>query len=55
MLIYRYEKEDGGGPFFYKDGTERAIVKDGTPLILRQDMLYGCLSLDSLNLYWKSL
>lgn len=53
MLIYRYEKEDGGGPFFYKDGTERAVVKDGTPLILRQDMLYGCLSLNSLNLYWK--
>lgn len=53
MLIYRYEKEDGGGPFFYKDGTERAVVKDGTPLILRQNMLYGCLSLNSLNLYWK--
>ena len=43
-IFYRYEKEDGGGPFFTRDGVNRQ-----TGDICNDDTLNGCLSVEDLN------
>ena len=43
MLVYRYEKPDGGGPWFYKDGTIRYPLPHEHLYIESQEKyLYGC-------------
>lgn len=43
-IFYRYEKEDGGGPFFTTDGVNRQ-----TGDICNDDTLNGCLSVEKLD------
>ena len=43
-IFYRYEKEDGGGPFFTRDGVNRQ-----TGYICNDDTLNGCLSVEKLD------
>ena len=53
MLVYRYEKPDGGGPWFYKDGTVRCPLPHEHLYIDEQEgYLYGCDSLESLFNYF---
>ena len=49
MKVYRYEHSDGGGPFCTFNGLVR-----GSPdnLIVDDDCLYGCESIDKLNEYF---
>jgi hypothetical protein len=49
MLIYRYENKDGGGPFFTKNGS----LRSDNSIHFDDDMLSGCLSLESLIEYWN--
>lgn len=49
MIIYRYEKKDGGGPFCTKDGYLRTNNK----VRFCDNTLYGCVSLESLQEYFK--
>lgn len=51
MLIYRYETEDGGGPWFYKNGDIRHPLPEHL-YIDTDDYLYGCTSLDELFDYF---
>ena len=51
MLIYRYEKEDGGGPWCYLDGSVRE--KFGDVELLDDEYLSGCTSLKALEDYFK--
>lgn len=54
MLIYRYEKSDGGGPWFYKDGTVRFPLPHESLYIDNQEKyLYGCSSLECLFDYFS--
>ena len=50
MIIYRYEKEDGGGPFCTKDG----YLRTNKDVYFDDDTLYGCISIDSLNKWFKN-
>ena len=50
MLIYRYEKEDGGGPWCHLDGSMRDNIKHIS--LLKDNYLSGCTSLESLNAYF---
>lgn len=44
MIFYRFEKNDGGGPFFSRDGTNRTTgEKDNS------DTLDGCFSVEDLK------
>ena len=45
MIIYRYEKEDGGGPFFTSDGHSRTH----SDIYFNDDVLCGAESIDDLN------
>jgi len=47
-IFYRYEKEDGGGPFFTKDGINRQMGD-----ICNDDTLNGCLSVEDLNSWFN--
>ena len=49
MKVYRYEHSDGGGPFCTFNGLVR-----GSPdnLIVDNDCLYGCESINKLNEYF---
>lgn len=51
MKIYRYEKEDGGGPFCTKEG----ILRTSPDVIFKDKILYGCISLNSLHEYFKDM
>ncbi len=44
MRIYRYEKPDGGGPWFTREGIQR----DNRPMPEKfsDNILYGCTSLE---------
>lgn len=53
MLIYRYEAEDGGGPWFYKDGSVRYPLPDEFMYLETDEYLYGCDSLKSLFNYFS--
>lgn len=50
MRIYRYEMDDGGGPWFTRNGSSR-----GNPITIRfdDDVLYGCTSLEELFNYFR--
>ena len=50
MIIYRYEKLDGGGPYFTKNG----ILRTNQLIQYNDDTLSGCLSLDDLFEYFKN-
>lgn len=45
MIIYRYEKEDGGGPFFTPNGHSRTYPD----IYFNDDILCGAESIDNLN------
>lgn len=45
MIIYRYEKEDGGGPYFTPDGRSRAH----SDIYFNDDILCGAETIDNLN------
>lgn len=45
MIIYRYEKEDGGGPYFTPDGRSRTH----SDIYFNDDILCGAKSIDDLN------
>jgi len=45
MIIYRYEKEDGGGPYFTPDGRSRTHPD----IYFNDDILCGAESIDNLN------
>ena len=45
MKFYRYEKPDGGGPYFTKDGISRT----DNALIFEDDTLDGCLTIEELK------
>lgn len=45
MIIYRYEKEDGGGPYFTPDGRSRTH----SDIYFNDDILCGAESIDNLN------
>ena len=45
MIIYRYEKEDGGGPYFTPDGRSRTH----SDIYFNDDILCGAESIDDLN------
>ena len=49
MIIYRIEKEDGGGPFYYRDGRPR---DSSMPDFSNGDIniLYGADSLEFKNI-----
>ena len=52
MLIYRYEAEDGGGPWFYKNGTIRhPLPYKNLYLKNQEEYLYGSTSLENLLEY----
>ena len=51
MLIYRYEKEDGGGPYCTRDGYLRNDLRNIGKL--DDNYLSGCLSIFELKEYWK--
>ena len=53
MLVYRYEYPDGGGPWFYPDGTERQPLRH-KDLYYRENCKYafGCKSKESLLRYF---
>lgn len=54
MLVYRYEYPDGGGPWFYRDGTIRHPLPDEYLYIENQEKyLYACDSLESLYDYFS--
>ena len=44
MIFFRYEKEDGGGPYFTFDGINRITKK-----ISEDDTLDGCLTIQTLK------
>lgn len=50
MKIYRYEKNDGGGPFC----TFNGILRTDPNYEMNDPYLYGCSSLDGLNSYFKN-
>ena len=52
MLIYRYERPDGGGPFFTRDGRIRLNTEHMGPII-GGEYLSGCLSKELLDKYWS--
>lgn len=55
MLVYRYEKPDGGGPWFYKDGTVRyPLPHEHLYIDSQEKYLYGCDSLKSLFDYFST-
>ena len=49
MLVYRYEKEDRGGPFCTFDGH----LRTDPSLQMNDDYLSGCDSLEALLQYWE--
>ena len=53
MLIYRYEKEDGGGPWFRLSGVARRKVSPDNLYYMNDGKLSGCTSIESLNAYFK--
>lgn len=54
MLVYRYENLDGGGPWFYKDGSIRQPLSDFTLYSNTEEYVYGCDSLKSLFKYFAT-
>lgn len=50
MKIYRLEKEDGGGPFFTRDGYHRLDYR----IKSNNNYLYGCSSILELNKWFFS-
>ncbi len=51
MRVYRYERPDGGGPWFTRDGVQRNDRP--MPKKFSDNILYGCTSLDSLFAYFR--
>lgn len=53
MRVYRFEKPDGGGPWFTKDGILRNpnVLPVGTGFT--DPVLYGCASLEELFSYFR--
>lgn len=49
MLVYRYEQNDGGGPFCTKEG----ILRSNPNIKFNDNFLSGCVSLKLLNDYWS--
>jgi len=50
MKIYRYEMEDGGGPYFTFDGAQR---KTGQKIQENFNYVFGCESEEQLKAYFK--
>lgn len=50
MRVYRYEMEDGGGPWFTRDGSSRGTFID---IKFNDGVLYGCTSLEELFDYFR--
>ena len=44
MIFYRYEKSDGGGPYFTRDGHQRS-----GNIVSNDDTLDGALTIEELN------
>lgn len=51
MKIYRYEKEDGGGPWCTLDG----VVREKPTIKFNDIGLYGCESLEKLKEYFSNV
>ena len=49
MIIYRYEKPDGGGPFCTRDG----YLRNDSITHFTDDTLSGCKSIEDLNKWFK--
>lgn len=49
MKIYRYEKEDGGGPFCYPNGS----LREKPSSQMDNHYIYGCSSLAQLTEYFS--
>lgn len=45
LIVYRYEYEDGGGPFLTRDGVSRT----NSELKFDDNTLYGCDSIENLK------
>jgi len=52
MIVYRFEAEDGGGPWFHKNGDVRFPLPDEHLYLDTDDYLYGCSSLEALYNYF---
>lgn len=52
MLIYRYEMEDGGGPYASYDGHWRSENPKIPPM--DDGTLSGCISIKKLKEYWNT-
>lgn len=50
MDCWRYEYPDGGGPWFYPDGTARGPWQNA-PDNNQDDLLYGCDAIENLDRY----
>lgn len=50
MRVYRYEMEDGGGPWFTREGSLR---DKPTKIRFNDGVLYGCTSLEELFDYFR--
>ena len=48
MIFYRYEKPDGGGPYFTKDGFDRVFNHKSN-----DDTLSGALTIPFLKLWFE--
>lgn len=53
MLVYRYERLDGGGPFFNPYGKVRYNITHLGPIV-GNGYLSGCLSQALLDKYWAN-
>ena len=51
MKIYRYEKDDGGGPWCTLNGKLRSHPNE---VQMNDPYVYGCSSLEALNDYFKN-
>lgn len=52
MDCWRYENFDGGGPWFYPDGTPRN-VNNIPSYDYGENMMYGCDTIENLNRYME--
>ena len=55
MLVYRFEAEDGGGPWFYLNGDIRNPLPEERLYLENQEgYLYGCTSMEELYQYFST-
>ena len=52
MIIYRYEKEDGGGPWFYRTGEVRYPLPHEHLYKETNEWVFGCRSTKELFKYF---